>query len=154
FAVAADDVPEAVDLGEFCLEQFGDVLAVAAEVAAEDDGVDRLIGQQLADEARVHGQVLLPRSVEIERIVDAGGLGQVGGRLLGGGRVEDLDGQAEALGRVRGDGALTAGVGDDGDPSGGRKPGGGEEPGEFDDLAGRRESNGSGGSAGSVDRVD
>src|SRR5699024_3955686 len=134
FAVAAADVPEAVDLGELGLEQFGDVLAVAAEVAAEDDGVDRLIGQQHDDAARVHGQVLLPRAVEVERIVDAAGLGQGGCRLLGGGRVEDLDGQAVALGRVRGDGALTAGVGDDGDPSGGRKPGGGEEPGELDDF--------------------
>ena len=95
-------------LGQLRIEESRNVLAVAAEVSAQDDCVDGLIGQERIDETRVHGQVGLPCPVEVDRIVDVTGLRQI---LCDPGAcesVKDGDAQTVGLGSVCGDRALPA----------------------------------------------
>ena len=114
--------PELLDLGQLGGEEFGSVLPVAAEVAAEDDGVDGVIGEEFGNDPGVDAEVLFSCAVEVDGVVDVSGLGQQ--RFDAGPHVRrnGIDSQPVDLGHVRGDRALPAGIGDDRDPRAGRQP--------------------------------
>ncbi|SIG97045.1 Uncharacterised protein [Mycobacteroides abscessus subsp. abscessus] len=66
---------ELLDLGQLRLEELGGVLPVAPEVAAEDDGVDALVGEEFAHDADVDAEVRLSCPVEVDGVLDVPGLG-------------------------------------------------------------------------------
>ena len=127
------------------------VLAVAAEVAGDEQRVDLARVEQGAGGVVERADVLLAAAGEVDRVRGRGGRGQAGAQGGDGRRAEGGQLEARRVREAGRDPAVAAAVGEDRDAPSRRPPGAQQALGEVDHLLRRAHPLDPGGAAGGVD---